>query len=366
MRVLFYVDDGGAIGGPGAHVVRTWQALNARSPELVAPLVIPRSDPERSILVSQIGERPESRVRELSAGALVDPAADPVVVRPEFFAELCALTRREHCDHVHILWGFLHLAQLEAVPERDRLPLTVTLCDATARGEAADVDAMYFGSERWESYLREALRVPAGYLAISDKTRGDVLAKRVTMLASQRTTRPDDYVAYVGAFAEYKGVGHILDFALAYPEYRIKARGYPSRDFPIDWPRYPSVEHLGYLPYSEVTSLLSRARALLYLCYSEGFGLPMIEAQSLGVPLIVNPRNPMVRELLAPGSFVSAGNVASPTSIKAAIDVATRDRDALVCRDRQSCAFRRDEADQALHACGARPPRALRREGWGT
>ena len=78
--------------------------------------------------------------------------------------------------------------------------------------------------------------------------------------------------------------------------------------------------------YADVVRLMARSRALLYLSYSEGFGLPMLEAQSLGVPLIVNPRNVMVRELLARGSYVSAGNVASPTSIKAAIDVATRDR----------------------------------------
>jgi glycosyltransferase involved in cell wall biosynthesis len=102
--------------------------------------------------------------------------------------------------------------------------------------------------------------------------------------------------------------------------------GYESSDFPVDFARYPSIEFLGYVSYAEVIQRMARARALLYLSYSEGFGLPMIEAQTLGTPLVVNPRNAMVAELLPRGSYVSATNVASPSAIKVALDVARRDR----------------------------------------
>src|SRR5690606_30728253 len=113
------------------------------------------------IFAAQIGEE---NVRELEEGpALVDASADPVEVRASFYADLCALARRERCDHIHLLWGFLHPAQIEAVPRADRIPVTITLCDATAKGESEDVDAMFFGSDRWERYLRDALQVPAGY-----------------------------------------------------------------------------------------------------------------------------------------------------------------------------------------------------------
>lgn len=377
MRVLFYVDDGGATGGPGMHSVRIWRALHARWPARVGPLVVPRDDAQRAIFAAQIGDE---NVRVLAGGgALLDAGADPVVPRPEFFAELCALARREGADHIHLLWGFVHPAQLELVPARDRLPITVTLCDASARGEDDDVDAMFFGSDRWERYLRDVLRVPAGYLAISDKTRADALAKGVDgalvetlylwvdpALAEARAAEHEDYVAYVGGLAEYKGLGHILDFSRLYPEQRVVTCGYPSDDFPVDWARYPSVEHRGYLPYAEAMRLVARARALLYLSYSEGFGLPMIEAQTLGVPLVVNPRNRMVRELLAPGSYVSAGNVASPTSIQVAIDVAVRDRAALVAAGTENAA-RFDEGRQAERMAGAigHHHERLRRAGWG-
>lgn len=389
MRVLFYVDTGGATGGPGMHSVRMWRGLREATgasgarDALVGPLVVP-SEEERIIFAEQLGAE---NVRVLGVSALVDADADPVELQTDFFARLCALARREECDHIHMLWGFLHPAQIDAVPVRDRIPVTVTLCDATAKGEDADIDAMFFGSDRWERYLREVLRAPVGYLSISDKTRKDALAKGVpegdietvhlwvdpalASLASATSaasaTATDDYVAFVGGLAEYKGTGHLLDFALLYPEYRVKIAGYPASDFPIDWARYPSVEYLGYLPYADVIRLVQRARALLYLSYSEGFGLPMIEAQTLGVPLIVNPRNVMVRELLPRGSYVSAGNVASPTSIKAAIDVATRDRAELVARGRENAA-RYDETRQlakmlsAMTATGAR----LRSAGWAT
>ncbi len=377
MRVLFYVDDGGATGGPGMHSVRIWRALKERAPDLVGPIVIPRDEEARRIFTAQIGDE---NVREISGGALVSASADPVVVRIELFAELCALARREGCDHIHLSWGFLHPAQIEIVPPRERLPVTVTLCDATARGEDADVDAMFFGSERWERYLEETLRVPAGYLAISNKTRADALVQGVPSdlvetihlwvdpaLASMRSENHEDYVAYAGAIAEYKGVGHILDFARMYPEYRVKMSGYLSTDFPINWAAYPSVEYLGYVAYADVVRMIARARALLFLSYSEGFGLPMIEAQTLGVPLVVNPRNVMVKELLAKGSYVSAGNVASPTSIKAAIDVATRDRETLVAAGIANTA-RFDEATQVerlLRAMRHHHAR-LRAGGWGT
>ena len=205
MRVLFYVDTGGSTGGPGMHSVRIWRALSEQAPELVGPLVIPESATDRAIFAGQIGDE---NVREVAGGALVDAAADPVVVRRELFAELCALARREGCDHIHLLWGFLHPSQIDAVPPPERLPVTVTLCDATARGEDADIDAMYFGSDRWERYLRSALRVPLGYLAISDKTRADALRKEVPpelvetlhlwvdpTLASMRSDQREDYVA---------------------------------------------------------------------------------------------------------------------------------------------------------------------------
>lgn len=336
MKVLFYVDTGGSTGGPGMHSVLIYRAFRRLHPEATGPFSFAADPDDEAIFAKALGR--EALV-PLASRTLDDPSADPVVPRRDFYRELCALARHHGCDHIHVLWGFLHPSQIDAVPAAERLPVSVTLCDATGRGEDEDIDAMYFGSERWERYLREALSVRCEYLSISDKTRRDALKKGVpesavetvhlwvsSELATRRSNEVDDYVLYVGAIADYKGVSHILDFALLYPEQPIVMCGYPSSDFPVDFARYPSIEFLGYVAYEEVVRRMSRARALLYLSYSEGFGLPMIEAQTLGTPLVVNPRNAMVGELLPRGSYVSASNVASPSAIKVAIDVAHRDR----------------------------------------
>src|SRR5262249_41223909 len=145
-------------------------------------------------------------------------------------------------------------------------------------------------------------------------------------LRELRKGEPGDHVFYAGGIAGYKGVTHVLDFALLYPEYRVEMCGYTYDDYPVDFARYPSVNYRGYVTYRAAMELMSAARAVFFLSYSEGFGLPMIEAQELGAPLIVNPKNPMVRELLAPGSYVSAQNVNSPTALKVAVDRAARGR----------------------------------------
>jgi glycosyltransferase involved in cell wall biosynthesis len=349
VKVLFYVDTGGSTGGPGMHTVLVYRAFQARYAESTGPFAHAASDEDYSIFTRQLGR---DAVVPLASRSLDDGAASTVVPRAGFYRALCDLAHAHGCDHIHVLWGFVHPAQIAEVPPAERVPVTITLCDATGRGEDDDIDAMYFGSDRWERYLREALQTRAGYLSISEKTRRDAIAKGVPAsqvethylwvdrkIAERRVNDPEDYVAFVGGLADYKGVSHVLDLALLYPEYRIKVAGYPFEDFPIDFGRYPSIEYLGYLPsYEDVITLIARARALLYLSYSEGFGLPMIEAQLVGTPLIVNPKNRMVQELLPRGSYVAAGNVASPSNLKVAIDVATRDRSLLVARGLENAA----------------------------
>lgn len=354
MKILFYVDTGGSTGGPGMHTVLVYRAFRARYPELTGPFAYAESDEDRAIFARALGA---DTIVPLASRSLDDGAASTVVPKSGFYRALCELARASGCDHVHVLWGFVHPAQIAEVPAHERLPVTVTLCDATGRGEDDDIDAMYFGSDRWERYLREALVTRAGYLAISDKTRRDAIAKGVAAdhvetvhlwidpkRAALRTEERGDYLLFVGGLADYKGISHVLDFALVYPEYPIKVAGYSFDDFPIDFARYPSIEHLGYVErYEDVLRLVARCRALLYLSYSEGFGLPMIEAHLLGAPLVVNPKNRMVAELLPRGSYVSGGNLASPSNLKAAIDVATRDRALLRARGFENAA-RFDEA----------------------
>jgi glycosyltransferase involved in cell wall biosynthesis len=50
------------------------------------------------------------------------------------------------------------------------------------------------------------------------------------------------------------------------------------------------VELLGYVPEAEIDRLLSGATCLLYLSRYEGFGLPVLEAMTRGVPILAADR----------------------------------------------------------------------------
>ncbi|RIA46306.1 glycosyltransferase involved in cell wall biosynthesis [Hephaestia caeni] len=53
---------------------------------------------------------------------------------------------------------------------------------------------------------------------------------------------------------------------------------------------FPGVRRLAYLPRRELLGLMRRARALLFPTLAEGFGLPIVEAMTLGCPVLTSDR----------------------------------------------------------------------------
>ena len=58
----------------------------------------------------------------------------------------------------------------------------------------------------------------------------------------------------------------------------------------------PGVRALGYVPEAALIDLYRASAGLVYASLSEGFGVPILEAMALGVPVITSNRDPM-REL---------------------------------------------------------------------
>jgi glycosyltransferase involved in cell wall biosynthesis len=95
--------------------------------------------------------------------------------------------------------------------------------------------------------------------------------------------------------------------------------------------RYQEVPGLHLLPYiseSELLGLYSSARALIYPSLSEGFGVPIIEAMAVGLPVITSDRGAM-RELAdGIGHLVDPEDVSSIASaildVMANANVSTR------------------------------------------
>jgi glycosyltransferase involved in cell wall biosynthesis len=66
------------------------------------------------------------------------------------------------------------------------------------------------------------------------------------------------------------------------------------KDFLEKYSKNSRVHILGYVSHQELIDLLSGAKAVLYVSYYEGFGLPILEAQSCGTPVITGNTSSMV------------------------------------------------------------------------
>lgn len=106
-----------------------------------------------------------------------------------------------------------------------------------------------------------------------------------------------DYFLYIGRHDPYKNLHRIIAAFAALPsrDYELWLAG------PSD-PRYTpllkadierlgitnQVKFLGYVPYSQLPSLINRALALVFPSLWEGFGFPVLEAMACGTPAITS------------------------------------------------------------------------------
>lgn len=73
----------------------------------------------------------------------------------------------------------------------------------------------------------------------------------------------------------------------------------------------PGVTLHGYQPMEQVQRLVGEADALISTAHDEGLGLPLLEAQYAGLPVIA-PDKPVFREVLGEsGTFIDAANAAA-------------------------------------------------------
>jgi glycosyltransferase involved in cell wall biosynthesis len=115
-------------------------------------------------------------------------------------------------------------------------------------------------------------------------------------------SRAGNYFLYCGGYDKRKGIDRLVQVFLGLHRnkktssqlYLVGAKSYFSGEFKNNVETAVAlgiVRELGYVSDPELAELMNRARGLIYPSTYEGFGLPPLEAMSLGCPVITTPHS---------------------------------------------------------------------------
>lgn len=163
--------------------------------------------------------------------------------------------------------------------------------------------------------------------------------------ASDATPVPDlsagEFLLFVGAANPRKNLATVLD---AYRRYRERVAdpaalalvgpersAFGDRDHDLA----DGVHALGYVADEELAWLYHEAAALVYPSLYEGFGLPILEAMSVGTPAVTSDRGAMAE---VAGDAACLADPNDPADLAAAFERCLADGDALAARGRERAA----------------------------
>jgi alpha-1,3-rhamnosyl/mannosyltransferase len=150
-----------------------------------------------------------------------------------------------------------------------------------------------------------------------------------------RPTAPaDGYVLFFGTLEPRKNVGGLLD---AYESLAARRRNLPplllaggATDAARPWlerierpPLQGLVRHIGYVDPANRYALYENARLLVQPSFEEGFGLPVLEAMTVGLPVVAANRGSLPELLNGAGALVEPDD---PVQMAAAIERFLDDR----------------------------------------
>jgi len=246
--------------------------LAANDPELTGAHQVDRQIPVR--LLNLAWHRLGWPSAESLAGASFD-------VAHSLHPLLMPARRAAQVVTIHDLNFLLH-------PERTRAEIRRDY-PALARAHAHRADRIIAVSQFTASEIQRLLDVPADRISVSSPGRPDW---------QPRAVQPrDGYVLFFGTLEPRKNVGALLD---AYEWLAAKRPAPPplvlagrateqSRPWLDRIERPPLnglVRHLGYVAPDRRYDLYAGARLLVQPSFEEGFGLPVLEAMTVGVPVV--------------------------------------------------------------------------------
>jgi glycosyltransferase involved in cell wall biosynthesis len=282
----------------------SWKDRLTRTPDLAGAAIVDRRVPVR--LLNLAWHRLEWPPIEMLAGGAFDLVHSPHPLLMPTRGAAQVIT-------IHDLNFLTHPERTRAEVRRDYAPL--------ARPHAHRADAILVPSAYTAGEVERLLGVPRDRIAICPAG------------APGWTTRPaapkDGYVLFFGTLEPRKNVGGLLDawerllasgMRGVLPELVLAGRATGDA---APWlerigrpPLVGAVRHIGYVDDGDRRALYEGARLLVHPSFDEGFGMTVLEAMSLGVPVVASNRGSLPEVLGGAGLLVDPD---SPAAIADAI-----------------------------------------------
>jgi glycosyltransferase involved in cell wall biosynthesis len=188
----------------------------------------------------------------------------------------------------------------------------------------AEIRRDYPGLARAHAHRADAIIAVSRFTAGEIERRLEIPGERIAVCppggpswAPRPRPPAEGYVLFMGTLEPRKNVGGLLD---AYEQLAARRRDLPqlllagrATEAACPWldriaraPLDRLVRHVGYIEPARRQSLYEGARCLVQPSFEEGFGIPVLEAMTLGVPVIVTDRGALPEVANGAGQVVPA------------------------------------------------------------